>query len=188
MKKIIDWIKRLLGSDKSSDDSSSSGFTLIELLIVIAVLAVLAAAVLIAIDPIEQLARGRDAGTKSSVGQIGRGMQVYYTARNGEFPLVNNVWLTSLKNGGEIKTIPNGFATAGCPGLESNFCFKVGGGALTEDFVIYTHLESKVERNRGTCADIAANTWYVYSSIDGKAGTYCDATAPIVKAYGSLLL
>ena len=54
MKKIIDFIKKLFGSpDKSSSPDSSSGFTLIELLVVIAVIGVLAAAVLIAIDPLQ---------------------------------------------------------------------------------------------------------------------------------------
>ncbi|MBU4016638.1 prepilin-type N-terminal cleavage/methylation domain-containing protein, partial [Patescibacteria group bacterium] len=43
------------------------GFTLIELLIVIAVLGILATGVLIALDPIEQINRGRDSGRVSSV-------------------------------------------------------------------------------------------------------------------------
>src|ERR1700704_6424972 len=55
------------------------GFTLIELLIVIGVLGVLAAALLVALNPLEQLARGRDAGRLSSVNQLGRAMQNYVT-------------------------------------------------------------------------------------------------------------
>lgn len=46
------------------------GFTLIELLIVIAVLGVLAVAVLSAINPIEQINRGRDTGARSDAEQI----------------------------------------------------------------------------------------------------------------------
>jgi prepilin-type N-terminal cleavage/methylation domain-containing protein len=42
------------------------GFTLIELLIVIAILGVLAVVVLVAINPIEQLARTRDGGRLTS--------------------------------------------------------------------------------------------------------------------------
>lgn len=46
------------------------GFTLIELLIVIAILGVLAAAVLSAINPIEQINRGRDTGSLSDAEQL----------------------------------------------------------------------------------------------------------------------
>ena len=56
---------------------SSKGFTLIELLIVIAILGVLAAGSLVAIDPVEQLARARDSGRKSAVTQMGRALQAY---------------------------------------------------------------------------------------------------------------
>ena len=46
------------------------GFTMIELLIVIAVLGVLAIAVLSAINPIEQINRGRDTATRSDAEQL----------------------------------------------------------------------------------------------------------------------
>ena len=50
-------------------DDSRRGFTLIELLIVMAILGVLAVVVLVAINPIQQLARTRDTGRKSGVTQ-----------------------------------------------------------------------------------------------------------------------
>lgn len=46
------------------------GFTMIELLIVIAVLGILAVAVLAAINPIEQINRGRDTGSRSDAEQL----------------------------------------------------------------------------------------------------------------------
>ncbi|MGI5826146.1 MAG: type II secretion system protein [Patescibacteria group bacterium] len=46
------------------------GFTMIELLIVIAVLGILAVAVLSAINPIEQINRGRDTSSKSDAEQL----------------------------------------------------------------------------------------------------------------------
>lgn len=48
----------------------SAGFTMIELLIVIAILGILAVAVLSAINPIEQINRGRDTGSRSDAEQI----------------------------------------------------------------------------------------------------------------------
>ena len=45
------------------------GFTMIELLIVITILGILAVAVLSAINPIEQINRGRDTGRQSDAEQ-----------------------------------------------------------------------------------------------------------------------
>lgn len=47
-----------------------AGFTMIELLIVITILGILATAVLSAINPLEQINRGRDTGTKSDAEQL----------------------------------------------------------------------------------------------------------------------
>lgn len=46
------------------------GFTMIELLIVISILGILAVAVLSAINPVEQINRGRDTGTRSDAEQL----------------------------------------------------------------------------------------------------------------------
>jgi len=56
------------------------GFTMIELLIVIAVLGVLAVAVLSAINPIEQINRGRDTGTRSDAEQLLSAIDRNYTS------------------------------------------------------------------------------------------------------------
>jgi len=181
MKKIIELIKKLLGVGGSSDDgqdSSSSAFTLIELLIVIAVLGVLAAVVLIGIDPLEQLARGRDSGRKTSVSGIGRAIQTYYTAV-GVYP-VELGYNTTLVNSGELKPfppVPGGNPPAlSCSGgtAVNGFCYKSNG----IEYVVYSKLESKVERNKGTCANSAPNTWYVFSSAAGRAGVVCQAGEP----------
>jgi prepilin-type N-terminal cleavage/methylation domain-containing protein len=47
-----------------------AGFTMIELLIVISILGILAVAVLSAINPVEQINRGRDTGTQSDAEQL----------------------------------------------------------------------------------------------------------------------
>lgn len=164
---------------------SSKGFTLIELLIVIAILGVLAAGVLVAIDPVEQLARGRDTGRKSAVTQLGRALQAYYTS-NSAYPATAG-WNTTLTNSGEIKVFPSNPAgvTAPCTGgtAVNQFCYKSN---ATPDIVVYTRMESKVEQNKGTCAGSSLNTWYVYSSADGKSGLLCQAAEPAAGVTGLL--
>ena len=49
---------------------AQAGFTMIELLIVISILGILAVAVLSAINPVEQINRGRDTGSKSDAEQL----------------------------------------------------------------------------------------------------------------------
>ena len=67
---------------------TARGFTLIELLIVIAVLGILAVAVLSAINPIEQINRSRDTGSKSDAEQLIGAVDRFY-AISGYYP-----WLT----------------------------------------------------------------------------------------------
>lgn len=159
----------------------SKGFTLIELLIVIAVLGVLAAVVLVAIDPVEQLARGRDAGRKSSVTELGRALQAFFT-NNNAYPAAVG-WNTTLLSSGDIKVFPNQ-PTVSTPAtvcttgnMVNNFCYKTAGGVLP-NIVVYTRVESKSEKNKGTCGGVGANTWFVYASIDGRAGIICQAAEP----------
>lgn len=74
--KILQTIKQL---------RSQAGFTMIELLIVIAILGILAVAVLAAINPIEQINRGRDTGSRSDAEQLISAIDRYY-AFNGYYP------------------------------------------------------------------------------------------------------
>lgn len=63
----------------------SKGFTMIELLIVIAILGILAVAVLSAINPLEQIRRGRDTGSRSDTEQLINALERFY-AQRGFFP------------------------------------------------------------------------------------------------------
>lgn len=56
------------------------GFTMIELLVVIAVIGVLAVAVLSAINPIEQINKGRDTGRRSDSGEVLGAVERYYAS------------------------------------------------------------------------------------------------------------
>lgn len=58
------------------------GFTLIELLIVIAVLGILAVAVLSAINPIEQINRSRDTGSRSDSEQLLSAIDRFYATQS----------------------------------------------------------------------------------------------------------
>ena len=63
----------------------TKGFTMIELLIVIAVLGVLAVAVLATINPIEQINRGRDTGSRGDTEQLLSAID-RYNANKGLWP------------------------------------------------------------------------------------------------------
>lgn len=65
------------------------GFTMIELLIVISILGILAVAVLSAINPIEQINRGRDTGSQSDAEQMLSAIDRFY-AFQGYYPWVQN--------------------------------------------------------------------------------------------------
>ncbi|MCB9813638.1 MAG: type II secretion system protein [Pseudomonadales bacterium] len=65
--------------------NSIGGFTMIELLIVIAILGILAVAVLSAINPIEQINRGRDTGSRSDAEQLLSAID-RYNAFQGYYP------------------------------------------------------------------------------------------------------
>jgi len=73
-----------------------AGFTMIELLIVIGILGILAVAVLAAINPIEQINRGRDTGSRSDAEQLISAIDRYY-AFNGYFP-----WQTGAADTGNV--------------------------------------------------------------------------------------
>lgn len=100
------------------------GFTMIELLIVMAILGILAIALLAAINPIEQINRGRDTGGRSDTEQLAAAIDRYYTTV-GWYPwqtasddsilvdwvAVNDLWTdgttpvtTKLVDNGEIKS------------------------------------------------------------------------------------
>lgn len=63
----------------------NKGFTLIELLIVISLLGALAVGLLAAIDPFEQLKKGRDTSTRNTTAEFYNAVIRFY-ATNGNFP------------------------------------------------------------------------------------------------------
>jgi len=147
------------------------GFTLIELLIVMAILGVLAVVVLVAINPVQQLARTRDAGRKSGVAQIGRALEAYYTSHSGSYMPASNTFLNVLSTSGEISTPPSiisyrgGFTAQACTNSQNNWCYL----SSTGESVIYSELESDSERSK--CNNTTA--LFVWSTYDGRGGIVC---------------
>ena len=155
------------------------GFTLIELLVVIAILGVLAAAVLVAINPLEQLARGRDSGRKSSVNQIGHAVESYFTSQNSVYPIQGATWMTTLVTGGELKLAPTNPSatgyTTGCNTAnvaQNGICYQTN----ATNAIVYVRAESASSETAAGCT-AGQQAWIVWSSADGKTGLACTAAA-----------
>lgn len=164
-------------SQIKSNISSKKGFTLIELLIVIAVLGVLAAVVLVAINPVEQLARGRDAGRKNTVGQLNSAAQAYYTVRQG-YPTASATWITDLVNAGEIRSVPAAvpYSLLGActTNAQNSFCYADDGATPPQDSIIFVRMESSSENDK--CPAATPDAFFLWSSGDGRTGVVCMAT------------
>lgn len=159
-----------------------AGFTLVELLIVIAILGTLAVVVLIALNPVQQLARTRDAGRSSTVTQLGRAMEAYATARGGEYPDVAGgdcggglgSWIDDcLVASGEINNAPDSPAYSSgtgsdCSAGQDGICYNVGGAG--SGFVIY--MQAEADTNTSQCPT-TAEAYFIYASGAGRGGLYC---------------
>lgn len=168
------------------------GFTLVELLVVIAILGILAGAILVAINPLEQLARGRDAGRKSAIGQIGGAVQSYYAGQNNTYPTQGTDWMTQLKDSGELKILPKnpaggGTYTVGCNTTDveevgTGYCYQT----LNGEAIVYAKAESNSSKTAAGCAATGETAWVVWSSAEGKTGLTCvaDGSDPAVGVTG----
>lgn len=91
------------------------GFTLVELLIVIAILGILAVGLMAALDPMEQLKKGRDTAVRNNVEEF-YNAALRYNAVEGKYPwgsvnatgnlalASNNSNILSIVNAGEMKS------------------------------------------------------------------------------------
>jgi prepilin-type N-terminal cleavage/methylation domain-containing protein len=134
------------------------GFTLIELLIVIAVLGILAVAVLSAINPIEQINRSRDTGSRSDAEQLLSAMDRYY-ATNGYYPWESSAETTGIEQLWEAvsATTPIDDAAPAVPLLT-----KLSETGTAELKTSFTDRISKA----------SYNTLYIYNSGAQGASTY----------------
>ncbi|OGM28872.1 hypothetical protein A2801_02835 [Candidatus Woesebacteria bacterium RIFCSPHIGHO2_01_FULL_41_10] len=170
------------------------GFTLIELLIVIAILGTLAVVVLLALNPVQQLARTRDSGRTSAVTQIGHAVEAYATSNAGVYPggtgacaLGAATFIDCLVTASEIQTNPAaitysaGAATA-CTGgtdQDANLCYDYDG--TTNSFIVYA--TSEADSNISRCPT-GQNGYFVYSSDAGRGGLWCGNAEPATPLAG----
>lgn len=137
-----------------------SGFTLVELLIVIALLGVLAAAVLAAINPLEQANRARDTRMKSDASQLLAAIDRYYVASD-HFP-----WYVV---GGQTDNGPYGFVSAKTPGV--GLCNDTGcGGTNYGALILNNELKSEFANRDFIKAADSAETDLLYIG-KGDSGT-----------------
>lgn len=170
--------------NKNVLNKNYKGFTLIELLIVIAILGTLAVVVLLALNPVQQLARTRDAGRVSAVTQLGHAIEANATTSNGQYLAVSGTWITSLQQAGEIASLPAAIAYS-APGtgthptasactvnVQNGICY-VAYGAPRSRAIVYMRLESGAQNNR--CPGATQAAWAVYSSANSSGGVLCTA-------------
>lgn len=140
-----------------------------------AILGVLAVVVLVAINPVQQLARTRDAGRKAGIAQIGRALEAYYTSHNGSYMAAGTSFLSTLSTSGEISTPPSQISFRGgytalvtCSNAQNGWCYL----SDLSEAVLYTELESQSEQSK--CGGTA--TMFVWSTYDGRGGLVCAGT------------
>lgn len=173
----------------------NKGFTLIELLIVMAILGVLAVVVLVAINPVQQLARTRDAGRKSTVTQLGHALEAYYTSHGGSYLTTGSnctggstAWIQCLVDAGELSTVPAAIsysisgitactnASGTDPGEQNGVCYDHDGPATAS--LVVARLESESESSKCSSGD----PWFIWATAYGRGGLVCSATKPVCSA------
>lgn len=156
----------------------NAGFTLIELIVVMAIIGILASIVLAAVNPVEQLAKARDANRKTAVSDIGKAIEAYSTSKS-DYPSPAT-WDTDLTSNTDLRVLPGndaGFSYTDCTtnlkkGLGSPFgyCYNTDSGSQA---VVYARLESNGENSK--CSGATPLAWFAYSTANGSAGLVCTA-------------
>jgi prepilin-type N-terminal cleavage/methylation domain-containing protein len=193
VKKIERYCLLNFGNTRYSHISSKSlksinkAFTLIELLVVIAILGVLAVIVLIVLNPTEKQAQARDTGRISSVAQLGRSLQAYYT-QLANYPSTAT-WAQDLIDHGELSSFPSGivynsYSIANCtsfvqPAVSPTYCYNLD---ATNGALVYAHAESNQYTSKCVSPQEA---YFVFSTSESRGGTVCATGEPTPWVSGS---
>ncbi len=147
--------------------TAQAGFTMIELLIVISILGILAVAVLSAINPVEQINRGRDTGTRSDAEQLLSAID-RFNAFQGFFPWQENAGSsnTGVAMGIISTTFPTtNVGTTPCPTLT-----RLAEGVANTPCIGAQELKSSFIARLATSP--GARPMYVYNAGTQGASTY----------------
>jgi uncharacterized RDD family membrane protein YckC len=182
------WHDKIAGTVVIQDEPLSKGRTIVAYILalglpVLAIVGIAAVVLLVAVNPIEQLARTRDAGRKATVSQLGHAITAYNQNHN-DYPQMTNDWITNLVSSGELGSVPaiiinntkgvpiNNFLCGGIDASQQNgFCYS----RELDNAIVYTPLESKSENEKCKSNESA---WSVYSTREGKSGTVCYTPQP----------
>lgn len=152
---------------------------------------------MVALNPLEQLAKVRDAGREQTTGTLGHTMEAYGVSNGGVYinetvagGAENNTWMTDLQSAGELSTVPgssypgynsvvtcNGAAIA----AQTGFCYDAtaggAGAGATGPVIIFSRLEalSNINKCQALLGAGAANVraFAIYSTALGKGGVAC---------------
>ena len=151
------------------------GFTLVEVITAIGVLAILAAAVIAALDPLEQFKKTQDSKRKADLAQVQRALEVYYQdfgsypSSNPAGEIVTNDQNDPVKEWGTdwrpyMDVLPID------PVQSKNYAYW--SDTTGQSYAIYASLD-RGARDQNTCNDGAACTNAAANSLTCGAGV-CD--------------